>query len=179
MLGPAGRRRLLAEGPRALFAPDVVEVVGEADLFVLNLECCISDARGAPGRIRASRSSSGRRPLRPSCSRRLGVDCVTLANNHALDYGPPRRCSTRSDQLAAAGIACAGAGAGRAPRLGAPRLLSARLPAGRPWASTDHPRQYAAGPDRPGVAYADLKGGLSDLARSTSSRRRGSRTPCS
>jgi poly-gamma-glutamate synthesis protein (capsule biosynthesis protein) len=35
-----------------LFAPELVEIVREADLFVLNLECCIS-ARGEPwpGRV--------------------------------------------------------------------------------------------------------------------------------
>ena len=37
--------------PSALFAPEVVAAVREADLVVLNLECCISDARRAAGRI--------------------------------------------------------------------------------------------------------------------------------
>ena len=43
-----GVARALESGPvSALFAPEVVEAAHEADLFVLNLECCISD-RGGP-----------------------------------------------------------------------------------------------------------------------------------
>ena len=60
----------------------------EADLFLLNLECCISD-RGEP---LAGPGQAVLLPRTARCRRRcwtlLGVDCVTLANNHALDYGP-------------------------------------------------------------------------------------------
>ena len=67
--------------------PDVVTVAAEADLFVLNLECCVS-ARGErwpdpdkPFFFRAP-------PFAAELLAEIGVDCVTLANNHALDYGP-------------------------------------------------------------------------------------------
>src|SRR5439155_1754965 len=77
--------RLIRDPKHTLFAPEVVEVIGEADLFVLNLECCIS-ARGepTPGRMFHFRAP----PWAAETLARLGVDCVTLANNHALDFGP-------------------------------------------------------------------------------------------
>ena len=84
----------------------------------------------------------------------LGVDAVTLANNHALDFGADALLDT-IELVRAAGIAVAGAG-GDERSAREPVLLE---PAGgrlRIVAVTDHPRQYAAGPDRPGVSYADL-----------------------
>jgi poly-gamma-glutamate synthesis protein (capsule biosynthesis protein) len=96
----------------------------------------------------------------------LGVDCVTLANNHALDFGPDALVDTLH-YLNAAGIACVGAGAdldaARAPvvlekdgfRLGVVGV-------------TDHPYEYAAAADRPGVAFADLaRGGVPDWLAAT------------
>ena len=84
MLGRGVARVLADEPPASVVAPEVVEAAREADLAVANLECCISE-RGAPGPDRASPSSSVRRRRRPALL--LGVGCVTLANNHALDYG--------------------------------------------------------------------------------------------
>ena len=47
MLGRGVGELLAYDPPRALVAPELVELVREADLFVLNLECCISE-RGEP-----------------------------------------------------------------------------------------------------------------------------------
>lgn len=47
MLGRNVAERLAVVAPTALFADDVVAAAHEADLFVLNLECAISD-RGEP-----------------------------------------------------------------------------------------------------------------------------------
>jgi Bacterial capsule synthesis protein PGA_cap len=82
------------------------------------------------------------------------VDCVTLANNHALDYGLDALADTL-DHLAAAGIAAVGAGADleRARR---PAILAAGGLRVAVLGVTDHPADFAAGPGRPGVAYADL-----------------------
>jgi hypothetical protein len=55
----------------------------------------------------------------------FGVDCVTLANNHALDYGVDA-LADMLDHLAAAGIATVGAGAG----LHQARRPATRAPAG-------------------------------------------------
>ena len=150
--------RLLATAPRApLFDDEVQAVVAEADLFVVNLECAVSD-RGErwpdPGKPFFFRAP----PVAAEVLRRLGVGCVTLANNHALDYGTDALLDTVR-HLTDAGIASAGAGpdaaAARAPAV----LRAGELTVGVV-ALTDHPADYAAGPDSPGVAYADLRRGL-------------------
>jgi hypothetical protein len=121
---------------------------------VLNLECCISgrgrpwDAPGKPFFFRAP-------PRAVELLVLLGADCVTLANNHALDYGFDALADTL-DLLAGAGIAAVGAGpdlerARRPATLAAGGLRVAVL------GVTDHPPDFAAGPDRPGVAFADLR----------------------
>jgi poly-gamma-glutamate capsule biosynthesis protein CapA/YwtB (metallophosphatase superfamily) len=157
MLGRAVGERLMRDPEHTLFAPELVEVIGEADLFVLNLECCIS-ARGepTPGRVFHFRAP----PWAAETLARLGVDCVTLANNHALDFGPDALLDTLA-HLDAAGIRVVGAGTdvGLAR---APVLLEADGFELAVVAFADHPSEYAAAADRPGIAYADLRGGLPD-----------------
>jgi poly-gamma-glutamate capsule biosynthesis protein CapA/YwtB (metallophosphatase superfamily) len=153
MLGRGVAEQLRSAGSGALFAPEVVAAAHEADLFVLNLECCISE-RGEPWPD----------PLKPFFFRAprvavealslLGVDCVTLANNHALDFGSDALLDT-IELLRAAGIAVVGAG---------PNLERARAPAVLEAAGfrlgvvgvADHPSEYAATPGRAGIAYARL-----------------------
>jgi poly-gamma-glutamate capsule biosynthesis protein CapA/YwtB (metallophosphatase superfamily) len=150
MLGRGVAQRL-RESPRApLIAPEVAEAAASADLFVLNLECCISD--------RGERFPDPNKPFffraPPIAAQRLaelGVDAVTLANNHALDYGADALLDTVA-HLDAAGIAHVGAGADLAAAR-APALLRGL----RIVAATDHPRAFAATRDRPGVAFADLR----------------------
>ena len=88
---------------------------------------------------------------------RLGVDCVTLANNHALDYGQVALLDTIAS-LDAGGIACVGAGPDVPHARQFVVLESGGIRVGVIGLS-DHPRDYAAGPDRPGIAYADLRSG--------------------
>jgi poly-gamma-glutamate synthesis protein (capsule biosynthesis protein) len=163
MLGRGVAESLAERPPEALWDPDVVAAAREADLFVLNLECVVSD--------RGSRWPDPRKPFffrAPPVAveglLHLGVDCVTLANNHALDYGEEALLDTL-ERLRAAGIACAGAGrdvdAARAPRFveaGGFRVAVV--------AFGDHPADFAAGPDTAGIAWADLRdGALPDWAR--------------
>jgi poly-gamma-glutamate synthesis protein (capsule biosynthesis protein) len=85
----------------------------------------------------------------------LGVDCVTLANNHALDFGPEALLDTFA-HLDAAGIGWVGAGPDL-DRARAPAVLEAdgfRLGV---IAAADHPAADAADSGRPGIAYADLR----------------------
>jgi len=152
MLGRGVGERVATNGPDSLFAPELVAAVREADLCVLNLECCISE-RGAPA------SGGGFHFRAPAASAEalagLGVDCVTLANNHALDFGPNALLDTFA-HLESAGIAWVGAG---------PDLDQARAPAVLEAggyrlgviAAADHPADYAAAPGRPGIAFADLR----------------------
>src|SRR5215207_2468034 len=85
MLGREVGERLARPGHRSL-AGAVQEMAGGADLFISNLECCISD-RGAPVR-EPGKPFYFRAP--PVAAERLahpGVTCVSLANNHNLDFG--------------------------------------------------------------------------------------------
>jgi poly-gamma-glutamate synthesis protein (capsule biosynthesis protein) len=162
MLGRGVARALGEERRSALFAPEVVEAAQEADLFVLNLECCISE-RGEPWPDPRKPFFFRAPPAAAEELARLGVDCVTLANNHALDFGAEALLDT-FEHLRAAGIAWVGAGAdeheARAP--GVLERNGFRLGV---LGITDHPHQYAAAVDRPGVAYAELRRGLPDWLR--------------
>jgi poly-gamma-glutamate capsule biosynthesis protein CapA/YwtB (metallophosphatase superfamily) len=151
MLGRGVAERILTEGPDSLFAPELVAAVHEADLCVLNLECCISE-RGAPapGKVfhfRAPAASA-------EALARLGVDCVTLANNHALDFGPNALLDTFA-HLESAGIKWVGAGADP-DEARTPAVLEAGGYRLGVIAAADHPADYAAAPGRPGIAFADL-----------------------
>jgi len=154
---------------RPLVDPAVVAVAAEADLFVLNLECCVS-ARG-------DRWPDPRKPFffraPPRAAELLagmGVDCVTLANNHALDYGPDALLDTL-DHLADAGVAAVGAGADvTAAR--SPRVLAAAGTSVAVIGVSDHPPEYAAGPGQAGIAYADQAkaGWLTEAIRAARAR---------
>jgi poly-gamma-glutamate capsule biosynthesis protein CapA/YwtB (metallophosphatase superfamily) len=162
MLGRGVGERLAADPSHALLGDDVAEIARAADLFVLNLECCISE-RGErvrePGKPFFFRAP----PVAAERLAELGVACVTLANNHALDYGPVALRDTLA-RLRAAGVAAAGAGLDVAAAR-APVVLEAGGVRVRVVAVTDHPSTYAAGADRPGVAYADLARELPDWLR--------------
>jgi len=153
MLGRRVGDALSRAGPGAVFSDDLVAVLGEADAVVANLECCIS-TRGErwpdPGKPFFFRAP----PVAVDALRRLGVSVVTLANNHALDYGYDALMDTLS-LLHDAGIATTGAGVD---------VDAARLPAHLAVGDTtiaiigctDHPQDYAASSSRPGVALASL-----------------------
>jgi poly-gamma-glutamate capsule biosynthesis protein CapA/YwtB (metallophosphatase superfamily) len=153
MLGRGVGERLAADPGHALLADDVEEIARSADLFVLNLECCISE-RGErvpePGKPFFFRAP----PVAAERLAALGVSCVTLANNHALDYGPIALRDTLA-RLREVGVAAVGAGLDVAAAR-TPVVLSAGGMRVRVVAVTDHPSSYAAGIDRPGVAYAGL-----------------------
>jgi poly-gamma-glutamate synthesis protein (capsule biosynthesis protein) len=156
MLGRGVGREL--EGgrpPQSLVAPELAELTRGADLFVLNLECCISE-RGAP----VPKIFNFRAP--PSAVQtlvHLGVDCVTLANNHVLDYGEDALLDT-FEHLRAAGIRWAGAGLNEEEAWA--RVTVQGLPI---VACCDHEPDFAAGPERPGIAYADLRRGVPNRLR--------------
>ena len=151
MLGRGVAGVLGSRPPDSLVHREIVELTRAADLFVLNLECCISE-RGepVPGKIFTFRAP----PAAIETLQHLGVDCVTLANNHALDYGLDALRDTFAS-LREGGIAYAGAGedveGARSP------VVVRGLPV---VAFADHEPGFAAGPDRPGIAYADLRRGL-------------------
>lgn len=151
MLGRSVEQLLRTAPDAELLAPEVIAIAAEADLFVLNLECCIADvgvrnaASHSPYFFRAP-------PVAATHLARWGVDVVTLANNHVLDYGIDA-CMATFEHLDAAGIRFVGAG----PDLASARETCSVRVGDRSIAFiafSDHPAAYAAGTDRSGVAYA-------------------------
>jgi poly-gamma-glutamate capsule biosynthesis protein CapA/YwtB (metallophosphatase superfamily) len=157
MLGRGVAERLRADPGAPLFSPEIAAFVSNADAFVLNLECCISD-RGAPFPEPGKPFFFRAPPIAAQRLADLGVDAVTLANNHALDYGGDALQDTLA-YLESVGIVTVGAGenedSARQPQLLRCGEIELHL-----IAFSDHPASYAAGPARPGIAFADLRSGL-------------------
>jgi poly-gamma-glutamate synthesis protein (capsule biosynthesis protein) len=153
MLGRGVGERLLDDARHPLLAPELVEIAQGADLFAVNLECCISE-RGErirePGKPFFFRAP----PVAAERLAEMGVDCVTLANNHALDHGVDALLDTLS-LLRDAGVAAVGAGEDEVAAR-RPVVLSAGGLRVRFVAVSDHPSSFAAQADRPGIAFADL-----------------------
>lgn len=167
MLGRKVADQLDADPGAPLVDAAVHAFLAGADLTVVNLECCISR--------RGQRWPDPDKPFffraPPHAAERLaelGVDAVTLANNHALDYGTDALADTLA-HLEAVGIEVAGAGTDL-DQARAPAMLD--TPEGRVAliGFSDHPADFAAAPDRPGVAYAPLRHGVPDWLRSTVAR---------
>ena len=120
-------------------------------LFV-NLECCLATSgEPSPGRrfhFRADPEWS------TAALRAATVDCCSLANNHAVDFGH-RALEETLDELAAADIETVGAGrsleAARQPIAVDCRGLTVAVVA-----FTDNTPQYAATTDRPGTAHVEF-----------------------
>jgi poly-gamma-glutamate capsule biosynthesis protein CapA/YwtB (metallophosphatase superfamily) len=155
MLGRGVAKVLGRRPPDSLVDPALAELTRSADLFVLNLECCISE-RGEPvPKVFNFRAP----PVAVETLRYLGVGCVSLANNHALDFGPDALLDTFA-HLREAGIAWAGAGENEE------QARSPTVVQGLPIvAFADHEPGFAAGPDEPGVAFADIRFGVPDWLR--------------
>ena len=157
MLGRGVAEHLQSAPPKSLVAPEVVAAIAEADLFVLNLECCISD-RGRPWSRPGKPFFFRAPPAAVGLLRALDVDCVTLANNHALDFGPEALLDTL-ELLDDAGIAHVGAGADL-ERARCPAVLDAHGFRMAVFGISDHPDDFAATPDHPGIAFDELHEGL-------------------
>lgn len=130
------------DGPREIW-----EYFRSADLAMVNLELPLTNADVPVDKAITLRADPN---IAPSI-RRAGVDAVTVANNHALDYGPDGLLETLK-VLENAGVAAMG---GRESLEGAlrPALLSVGgLTVAVFGLASTLPPGYAAGPRRPGVA---------------------------
>lgn len=147
----------LASGrqPEQLWAPELRALAASLDVVICNLECAISE-RGAPTTLIPGKPFFFRGPPAALATlQAIGVSAVTLANNHALDFGPFALADT-VETLSSAGIEIAGAG----PHREAARRPAMLEAAGRRVAvvaATDHPAEYAAAPAGWGVACAALR----------------------
>jgi poly-gamma-glutamate synthesis protein (capsule biosynthesis protein) len=101
----AGRTLALLDEPATSFGP-IADTLAAADLTVVNLETAVTD-RGVPEpktfHFRAPASTY-------DAVKAAGVDLVTLANNHALDYGQEGLADT-VEHARRAGVPTVGAGA--------------------------------------------------------------------
>ena len=103
----------LVDGALARFGPaypwgDVLPLLRAADLTILNLECVIA-AQGRPWRRWPKTFHFRAAPVAIEALTLAGVDAVSLANNHVLDF-EVEALLEMLDRLDAAGIAHAGAG---------------------------------------------------------------------
>ncbi len=125
----------------------VAHLLSDAHVAFVNLESPLSDK----GARKTSKDVTfrGRVALVEGLAS-AGIDVVSLANNHALDWGAPALLDT-IDRLTAAGVAHSGAGADLAAAR-APALLV--TPAGKVAVlayTSILPEGFAAGADRAGV----------------------------
>ncbi len=152
MLGRAVDETLERLGPAHPWG-DLLPLLNEADLTIVNLECVI--ARGGEPWSRWPKAFHFRAdPVAVRALQLAGIDCVTLANNHVLDY-EEEALLEMLDLLKQAGIAFAGAGrnleAARRPAiLDAPGLRIGII------AFTDNEPDWAAQSGVPGTNYIPI-----------------------
>jgi poly-gamma-glutamate capsule biosynthesis protein CapA/YwtB (metallophosphatase superfamily) len=160
MLGRAVGERLEEVPAEAVWATEVRELCLSCDLVICNLECCIS-AGGAPTeRVRGKPFFFRGPPQAVRALQAIGVRAVGLANNHALDYEVEALVETL-ELLGDAGIAVAGSGRGESQaRRGA--IVETGGQCIGLVAVSDHPREFAAGRDSPGIAFGDLRRKIPD-----------------
>lgn len=152
MLGRIVRENILQEGPGYPLGP-VADRMRAADLTVVNLECVITSShRRWPGAPKAF--YFGAPPEAVHALTDAGVDLVSLANNHVLDFGVEGLRETLH-LLRKNSIHCTGAGENLVDAL-SPALIECKRMRFGMAAFCDHQKDFAAGKDRPGIAYIDL-----------------------
>ncbi|MBI3806899.1 MAG: CapA family protein [Nitrospirae bacterium] len=143
-------------GPDKIWS-DVLPLMLKADRRLINLECVIS-VLGREWQPDSKAFHFRAHPRAIDFLRAAKIDCLTLANNHVLDYGTDAliECLALLDR---AGIKRVGAGASLAEAL-APATLD--LPQGRLGvvSLTDNEPEWEAGEKKPGTHYVayDAKG---------------------
>ncbi len=124
-----------------------------ADVTVVNLECAITSStqpwRGAPKAF-----YFGAPPEAAQSLENAGVDLVSLANNHALDFDSEGLLDTLR-HLDERGIAHAGAGLNKHAACSPAFVEREGVKFGMA-AYCDHQEDFAAGDHQPGIAYLDL-----------------------
>lgn len=152
MLGRGVDAALRERGTAYPLAP-LAPLFAAADLRCVNLECAITPRHarfaGAPKAFyfRAD-------PVAADVLAMVGVDLVSLANNHALDAGPDGLRDTFA-ALAQRGIRWAGAGVDLASAM-APCIVECQGRRIGVLACCDHQPDFAATAQQPGIHYLDL-----------------------
>ncbi|RJG01040.1 CapA family protein [Noviherbaspirillum sedimenti] len=160
MLGRIVKEYILLHGPQYPLGP-VAGLMRAADLTIVNLECAITaSAHIWPGAPKAF--YFGAPPQAIASLADAGVDLVSLANNHVLDYGVAGLHDTLR-LLREHGIAQAGAGEQLAQAATPAIVERAGLRFGMA-AFCDHQADFAARKDSPGMAYLDMADEAAALA---------------
>ena len=128
----------------------VASLLRPADLTIANLECAVS-TRGTP--VPGKQYTFRGRPSALSAAARAGIDLVSLANNHSLDFGSVALLDTVR-HARRAGIATVGAGADLAAARRAARFTLGGVRIAVLAYSDVRPLGFDAGPDRAGAAPA-------------------------
>jgi poly-gamma-glutamate capsule biosynthesis protein CapA/YwtB (metallophosphatase superfamily) len=170
MLGRLVNQQLRTTGPDYPWG-DTVPLLRQADIRFANLECVLADGgRPEPGKVFHFRSDL----KNVETLRHTGIDVVSLANNHVLDFGADA-FREMLPALDAAGILHAGAGLDRE----AARRPTVRRVAGTAvgfLAFTDNQPGWEASETAPGVYFVPVDDGgrrvaeLLELVRRTRRR---------
>jgi poly-gamma-glutamate capsule biosynthesis protein CapA/YwtB (metallophosphatase superfamily) len=163
MLGRLVGERLDGVEPAELWSQELRDLLAECDAVVCNLECCISDRGGETDAIPGKPFFFRAPPSAVGALAAARVSVAGLANNHALDFGTDALTDTLA-HLGRASIAAVGAGPDeRSARRGV--VVDAGGQRLGVVALSDHPREYAATADAPGIAYDELTDGAPEWAR--------------
>lgn len=152
MLGRLVNQRLRRAGPGYAWG-DTLSVLRGAELRVVNLECVISD-RGRPWSATPKVFHFRTDSKNIDVLRVAGVDAVSLANNHSLDYEYDAMFDTLVS-LDRAGIARAGAGRNMAEAM-EPAFLDAGGRTAAFIAFTDNEPAWEAREHKPGVHFVPV-----------------------
>ena len=132
---------------------NVAPLLQAADLAIVNLECVIA-SQGRPWSRWQKEFRFRAPPQAIETLKWAGIDCVSLANNHVLDY-EEEALGEMLRRLREAAIASAGAG-GNLPEVRRPAILCADSLRVGVIAFTDNEPQWAAGSETPGVNYIPI-----------------------
>lgn len=131
----------------------VATLMREADLTIVNLECALTEAEkewsGVPKAFYFRATPQAVHGLLDA-----GVDMLSLANNHILDFGPEGLIETLH-HLDEHGIRHAGAGVDIDDARN-PAIISCNGMKFGMSSFCDHQADFAAETDRPGIAYLDF-----------------------
>ena len=108
MLGRSIGKRVKSDGPGIVFR-GVQDVLGKADILVVNLECNITTSRDEEQKHYTFKAP----PVTADALSRAGVDVAGVANNHAMDWGEQGLLDTIGF-MEERGIAAPGGGRNRA-----------------------------------------------------------------
>ncbi|HJV73713.1 MAG TPA: CapA family protein [Noviherbaspirillum sp.] len=152
MLGRNVKEYILRFGPEYPLGP-IAPLMRSANLTIINLECAITSSLDQwPGERKAF--YFGASPQAITSLTAAGVDMVSLANNHALDFGVEGLLDTFAT-LRSQGIRYAGAGIDRSDAF-APAIVECNGMRFGMAAFCDHQADFAAGEKVPGIAWLDF-----------------------